>query len=157
DSEHLLLGLLRDPQGRASTLLASRGVSMLELRAEVERSLPSPAPANVHVDIPLTAEARRVLEIAVEEAARGRGGSEHVLLGLVRETSGLAGRILRGHGFDADALRDALNGWLELPRGERMALDATTAIREATPADLETILRHRRLMYVDMGHRDAAA
>src|SRR5262249_52277797 len=101
--------------------------------------------------------ARRVLEIALEEAGRGHVGSEHVLLGLVREPEGRAGRILRGHGFDADALRDALGGWLELPRGARMPLGAGTGIREAMAADLETILRHRRLMYEDMGHRDDAA
>jgi GNAT superfamily N-acetyltransferase len=157
DTEHLLLALLHEPKGRVSTLLASRGVSFLDLRAEVERSVPPAAAAAASVDIPLAVAARRVLEIALEEAGRGLVGSEHVLLALVREPDGIAGRILRAHGLEADAVRDALGGWLEPPRGERMPLDAQTLIREATLDDLETILRHRRLMYEDMGHRDRAA
>src|SRR5262245_47852357 len=99
DTEHLLLGLLREAQGRASTLLASRGVSLLELRAEVERSILPAAATSTSVDIPLTPAARRVLDIALEEAGRGQVNSEHLLLGLVRETEGVAGRLLRGHGF----------------------------------------------------------
>jgi GNAT superfamily N-acetyltransferase len=50
-----------------------------------------------------------------------------------------------------------MTGALQPPRGERTALDERTAIREATVADLETVLRHRRLMFEDMGHRDGAA
>lgn len=46
---------------------------------------------------------------------------------------------------------------LERPRGDRATIDARTAIREATVADLDTVLRHRRLMFEDMGHREAAA
>ena len=160
DTEHLLLGLLREDKGRASTLLASRGLSADALCAEVERSVARLEPMSTSVDIPLSSSARRVLELALEEGSvPGRKVVEtaHVLLGLVRETEGLAGRILRGHGLEPDAVRDELGGWLESPRGERMALDAHTAIREATGADLETILRHRRLMYEDMGHRDAPA
>jgi GNAT superfamily N-acetyltransferase len=48
-------------------------------------------------------------------------------------------------------------GGVERPRGERTALDARTVIREAMVADLDTVLRHRRLMFEDMGHRKAAA
>ena len=162
DTEHLLLGLLHDEKGRASTLLTSRGLSFAALRAEVEglaRRVDG-APMPTAVDIPLSPAARRVLELALEEGSvpgRREVETAHILLGMVRETDGLAGQILRAHGLEADAVREALGGWLEPPRGERMSLDAETVIREATAHDLGTILRHRRLMYEDMGHRDGAA
>jgi GNAT superfamily N-acetyltransferase len=162
DTEHLLLGLLREGKGRASTLLASHGLSMAELRVEVERLALRLEGASVStaVEIPLSGAARRVLELALEEGSvppRAVVETAHILLGLVRETEGIAGQILRAHGLEADAVRDALGGWLEPPRGERMALDAHTVIREATASDLETILRHRRLMYEDMGQGDEDA
>jgi GNAT superfamily N-acetyltransferase len=162
DTEHLLLGLLHEARGRASTLLVSRGLSFAALRVEVEGLAlrVEAAPVSTSVDIPLSPAARRVLELAIEEGSvppRAVVETAHVLLGLVRETQGIAGQILRAHGLEADAVRGALGGWLEPPRGERMALDDRTVIREATGADVETILRHRRLMYEDMGNRDGPA
>src|SRR5262249_33437829 len=74
DTEHLLLGLLREGKGRASTLLASRGIPFSSLRIEVESSVTRLSPGSTTVEIPLSSAARRALEIAVEEAGRGEVG-----------------------------------------------------------------------------------
>lgn len=161
DTEHLLLGLLREGRGRAATVLVSHGLSVAGMRGEVERAVPDLVDAiSTSVDMPLSVAARRVLELALEEGSVPGGpavDTEHILLGLLREPDGLAGRMLRAHGLDADAVRAELGGWLERPRGARMTIDTRTVIREATTADLHTVLRHRRGMFEDMGHRDAAA
>jgi GNAT superfamily N-acetyltransferase len=162
DTEHLLLGLLREGTGRVVTLLASRGLSPVNLQAEVEREASRlEAAVSTSIDMPLAPAAQRVLHLALEEGTlpgpeQPRVDTEHILLGLLREPDGIAGRVLRSHGLAADALRDELGGWLALQSGERMPLDARTFIREATRADLDTILRHRRGMFEDMGHGDAA-
>src|SRR3984893_11608868 len=97
DTEHLLLGLLREEEGGGFKLLGSPGPSAAALRAEVEGSVARVAPMSASVDIPLSTSARRVLELALEEGSVPGPRvveSVHILVALVRESEGAAGRML---------------------------------------------------------------
>ena len=97
-TEHLLLALLREEEALPVVILKKMGISLDELRMEIERNLPIGSTILTFGDVPFTPRAKKVLELAVEEA-RLLGhtyiGSEHILLGLVREDEGIAGKILR--------------------------------------------------------------
>jgi ATP-dependent Clp protease ATP-binding subunit ClpC len=96
-TEHLLMGILRDGGGVAIAVLQRLGADLRQIKLEVERHMPPISTTLVIGDIPFTARAKKVLEYAVEEA-RSMGhsyiGTEHMLLGLIREKEGVAARIL---------------------------------------------------------------
>ncbi|UCE79520.1 MAG: ATP-dependent Clp protease ATP-binding subunit [Nitrospiraceae bacterium] len=100
-TEHLLLAILREDDGLPVAILKKMGLGIEELRMEVERNLPAGMNLLTFGDIPFTPRAKKVLELAVEEArllGHNYIGSEHLLLGLVREDEGIAGKILRNLG-----------------------------------------------------------
>src|SRR3979411_218444 len=102
-TEHILLGLLREEEGLAARVLESLDITVERVRAQVVRIVGSgeEAPSG---QIPFTPRAKKVLELALREAlSLGHNyiGTEHILLGLVRENEGVAARILLA--FDADA------------------------------------------------------
>jgi ATP-dependent Clp protease ATP-binding subunit ClpC len=100
-TEHLLLGLIREENSLPVMILKKMGLSPEELRIEVERNLPTGSNILTFGDIPFTPRAKKVLELAVEEArllGHGYIGSEHLLIGLIREEEGIAGKILRSLG-----------------------------------------------------------
>ena len=100
-TEHLLLSLLRDEDALPVMILRKMGISLDELRMEIERSLPVGNAILTFGDVPFTPRAKKVLELAVEEArllGHNYIGSEHILLGLIREDEGIAGKILRPMG-----------------------------------------------------------
>ncbi|HMK56155.1 MAG TPA: ATP-dependent Clp protease ATP-binding subunit [Dissulfurispiraceae bacterium] len=100
-TEHLLLAILREEDGVPITILKKMGLSIEEVRYEVEKSLPVGSSLMTFGDIPFTPRAKKVLELAIEEArllGHAYIGSEHLLLGLVREDEGIAGKILRNLG-----------------------------------------------------------
>jgi len=100
-TEHLLLGILRDEDSLPVIILKKMGLSPEELRIEVERNLPTGSNILTFGDIPFTPRAKKVLEFAVEEArllGHSYIGSEHLLIGLIREEEGIAGKILRSFG-----------------------------------------------------------
>ncbi len=100
-TEHLLLAILREEDGVPITILKKMGLSVEEVRYEVEKSLPVGSSLMTFGDIPFTPRAKKVLELAIEEArllGHAYIGSEHLLLGLVREDEGIAGKILRNLG-----------------------------------------------------------
>ncbi len=107
-TEHLLLGLIREGDGIAAKALLSLGVSLDKVRAEVEKVIgrgTTPAEG----DIGLTPRAKKVvLELSAEEARHlGHNyiGTEHILLGLIREGEGVAARVLLNLGADLDRVR----------------------------------------------------
>lgn len=107
-TEHLLLGLLREEESLPMVILKKMGLSADELRMEVERNLPTGSNILTFGDIPFTPRAKKVLELAVEEArllGHSYIGSEHLLIGLIREESGIAGKILRSLGANLLAVR----------------------------------------------------
>ena len=107
-TEHLLLGLLREEEGLAWRVLASFEVTLQKVRQEVIRIVGAGDQAAIGA-IPFTPRAKKVLEHSLREALSLRQdsiGTEHVLLGLVREEQGVATRILLDLGVDADTLRE---------------------------------------------------
>ena len=100
-TEHLLLAVLKEDDGLPVAILKRLGITPEEVRREIERNLPQGANIMTFGDIPFTPRAKKVLELAVEEArllGHNYIGSEHILLGLVREEEGIGGKILRNFG-----------------------------------------------------------
>lgn len=100
-TEHILLAILREEDSLPVAILKKMGISTDELRLEIERNLPAGSNILTFGDVPFTPRAKKVLELAVEEArllGHNYIGSEHLLLGLIREDEGIAGKILRSFG-----------------------------------------------------------
>ena len=103
-TEHLLLGLVRESDSVAARVLERLGVSLSRIRAEVEKQLPR-GDARPSQDMSLTPRAKRVIDLAYDEARNLNNnyiGTEHLLLGLIREGDGLAGRVLSKLGVELD-------------------------------------------------------
>ena len=107
-TEHLLLGLLREEEGLAARVLASLDIALVEVRAQVARIV-GQGDEVTSGQIPFTPRAKKVLELSLREAlSLGHNyiGTEHVLLGLVRENEGVAARILLDLDADAEKIRE---------------------------------------------------
>jgi ATP-dependent Clp protease ATP-binding subunit ClpC len=106
-TEHLLLGLVRESDSVAARVLEKLGVSLNKIRAEVEKQLPR-GDARATQDMTLTPRAKRVIDLAYDEARNLNNnyiGTEHLLLGLIREGDGLAGRVLAKLGVELEKAR----------------------------------------------------
>src|SRR5579863_6445554 len=106
-TEHLLLGLVRESDSVAARVLEKLGVSLNRIRAEVEKQLPR-GDARPSQDMTLTPRAKRVIDLAYDEARQLNNnyiGTEHLLLGLIREGEGLAGRVLAKLGVELERTR----------------------------------------------------
>jgi len=108
-SEHILLGLLREGEGIAANVLKQFGLEFGRLRAEIEKAVdPGKDAPTSPGDLPLTPRSKKVLELAVEEARKldhNYVGTEHLLLGLMREGEGVASTLLQRAGLELDAVR----------------------------------------------------
>jgi ATP-dependent Clp protease ATP-binding subunit ClpA len=110
-TEHLLLGLFREDGGISARVLVSLGVTLEGARAQVVEMVGGGEDV-VHGQIPFTPRAKRVLELSLREAlslGHNHIGPEHILLGLTRETEGVAMRILLARGADADKIREEVS------------------------------------------------
>ncbi len=106
-TEHLLLGLLREGDGVAARVLGTLDVSLEDVRGEIMRIV-GEGENETQGQIPFTPRAKKVLELALREAlSLGHNyiGTEHILLGLVRESEGVAARIMNDLDADADRIR----------------------------------------------------
>jgi ATP-dependent Clp protease ATP-binding subunit ClpC len=106
-TEHLLLGLVRESDSVAARVLEKLGVNLSRIRAEVEKQLPR-GDARPSQDMTLTPRAKRVIDLAYDEARNLNNnyiGTEHLLLGLIREGDGLAGRVLAKLGVELEKAR----------------------------------------------------
>jgi ATP-dependent Clp protease ATP-binding subunit ClpC len=107
-TEHILLGLLREEEGLAARVLERLDITVEEVRAEVERVVGRGDEDVTPGMIPFTPRAKKVLELSLREAmSLGHNyiGTEHILLGLVRENEGVAARILLDFDGDAQTIR----------------------------------------------------
>jgi len=115
-TEHLLLGLIREGSGIAITALENLGIDLEQVKREVEKTVDRGGGTIFLGQIPFTPRAKKVLELAVTEA-RNLGhsyiGTEHLLLGLVRQGEGIAAQILVGLGVDLERLREEIIELLE--------------------------------------------
>src|SRR6478752_1172913 len=109
-TEHILLGLLREEEGLAARVLESLDITVERVRAQVVRIVGSGEEVTSG-QIPFTPRAKKVLELALREAlSLGHNyiGTEHILLGLVRENEGVAARILLDFDADAEKIRNEI-------------------------------------------------
>src|SRR5215211_5337185 len=107
-TEHLLLGLVREGEGVAAKVLANLGVELNKVRSAVEFII-GRGDRTVTGDIGLTPRAKKVIELSVDEARRLNHhyiGTEHLLLGLVREGEGIAAGVLESLGVSLDKVRN---------------------------------------------------
>jgi ATP-dependent Clp protease ATP-binding subunit ClpC len=114
-TEHVLLGLIREGEGVACAVLQNLGIDLERLRIEIEKLVSPGSSASVLGDIPFTPRAKKALELAAEEA-RSLGhnyiGTEHILLGLIREGEGLASQVLSSLGVDLKKIKDEISDLL---------------------------------------------
>ena len=106
-TEHLLLGLVRENDSVAARILDRIGVSLGRVRSEIERQV-ARGDGRLGQDMQLTPRAKRVIDLAYDEARQLNNnyiGTEHLLLGLIREGEGLAGRVLNKLGVDLERTR----------------------------------------------------
>src|SRR5579872_1905014 len=120
-TEHILLGLLREEEGLAARVLESLDITVERVRAQVVRIVGSGEEVTSG-QIPFTPRAKKVLELALREAlSLGHNyiGTEHILLGLVRENEGVAARILLDFDADSEKIRNEVIRMLSGPGGRQ--------------------------------------
>jgi len=155
-TEHLLLGMLRDEAGAAARVLGAFDITLEETRAAVERIVGRGDDVATG-EVPFTPRAKKVLELSKREAlSMGNNyiGTEHLLLGVVREGEGVATRILFDAGAESDEIRHLVThsartpGYLQNPGSDSRRADPTATgraqLRIACPAcaaPVEVILR----------------
>ncbi|MDD4909456.1 MAG: ATP-dependent Clp protease ATP-binding subunit [Candidatus Omnitrophica bacterium] len=151
-TEHILLGLIREGEGVAAAVLQKLGLSLETIRLEVEK-LVQPGPSTqILGDIPFTPRAKKVLELAAEEA-RSMGhnyiGTEHILLGLIREGEGVASQVLMNLGLDFDRVRNEVISLLgsAIPgfSGQQQQAKTKTPALDAFGRDLTQLAKDNKL------------
>jgi ATP-dependent Clp protease ATP-binding subunit ClpC len=154
DTEHLLLGLLREGAGVAGKIFKRGTLTYEVVRREIEARGRLHVPTSTSVDMPLSSEAMHVLRHASEEAGRMDAphiDTEHLLLGLLRESECLAADILTSKGLRLEDVREEM-------RLQEAAREAAPRPREAFPklADFLQRLEERRAAYhVSVFHQEA--
>lgn len=117
-TEHLLLGVLREGEGVGAKLLGEVGCDLDRMRQAIrDRVGPGPVGERVQGELPVTPRLKQVLELATDEAKRldhAYVGTEHLVLGLLREGEGVAGRLLRDVGLDLSMARSRVQEILTL-------------------------------------------
>ena len=112
-TEHILLGLVREGSGVAANALKNLDVDLHKIRREVEKIVqPGPDPVTVVSKLPQTPRAKKVVEYSIEEARQlnhNYVGTEHLLLGLLREEEGVASVILRNFGLNPDLVGEEIH------------------------------------------------
>jgi ATP-dependent Clp protease ATP-binding subunit ClpC len=107
--EHLLLGIIKEGNGVAVGVLKSIGINLTKLRKEIEGTLPS-GTGNIPADeLSLTPNAKKVLELAIDEASilsHNYVGTEHLLLGIIKEGESIAAKILKSFGMSLEKTRE---------------------------------------------------
>jgi ATP-dependent Clp protease ATP-binding subunit ClpC len=144
-TEHLLLGLIHEGEGVAARALESLGVSLEAVRAQVEEII-GQGQQTLSGHIPFTPRAKKVLELSLRESRQlGHDyiGTEHLLLGLLREGEGVAAQVLVRLGADLNRVRQQVIELLHGHRGEEPADSAAGGRERRLPpqiaADLEAI------------------
>ncbi|MEC4679640.1 MAG: ATP-dependent Clp protease ATP-binding subunit [Nitrospirota bacterium] len=100
-TEHLVLAILRETDGIALMIIKKMGLSPEQIRLEIERNLPGGGTTVTFGEIPFSPRVKKVIEYGVEEArllGHNHIGSEHLLLGLLREEEGIGGKVVRSLG-----------------------------------------------------------
>jgi ATP-dependent Clp protease ATP-binding subunit ClpC len=150
-TEHLLLGLMRLREGIAAEILESLGVDLERLRSELRRQMQVESTGEGSSDVSFTPEAQRVIQRAYAEARQLSDyhiGTEHILIGLLREGRGAAYKLLRRHGADLPMVRHALreiSGRGEEHRQEDSEPESETPTLDYFSRDLTQLARDSKL------------
>ncbi len=137
-TEHILLGLIREGEGVAAAVLQNMNVDLDEIQQKIEETVKKgKAAQTTGPDLPYTSRAKKVLELAMSEARElnhSYVGTEHLLLGLLREEKGIAAQVLTDAGVNLDAARTETLRLLgtEMPQGG--AATAAAGTGGASPA-----------------------
>ena len=137
-TEHILLGLIREGEGVAAAVLQNLSVDLDEIQQKIEETVKKgKAAATTGPDLPYTSRAKKVLELAMGEArdlSHGYVGTEHLLLGLLREEKGIAAQVLTDAGVNLDAAKAETLRLLgtEMPQG------GTPSATQGTPGTPQT-------------------
>ena len=152
-TEHILLGLCREPEGIAARALANLGVDTDALAAEIEQQVQMGSAVVSGDDIAFTPRAKKVLELAVEEARRFNHsyiGTEHILLGLLKEGEGIAAKVLQDMKVDLGRVQAEVIRLLG-DQGRAGGQEAQAGKKSQTPAldafgrDLTVLAREGKL------------
>ncbi|MBI4249853.1 MAG: ATP-dependent Clp protease ATP-binding subunit [Elusimicrobia bacterium] len=137
-TEHILLGLIALGEGVAAQVLANLGVDLRRVRSEIEKIVGTGDNVMLLGEIPFTPRAKKVLEYAVEEAqhmGHSYVGTEHLLLGLIREEEGVAARVLENLGLKLEVVREEVLNLL----GEGQAASGTATQAPRTKSKTPTL------------------
>jgi len=110
-TEHILQGVIKDGGGIAVAIIQKTGTDLALLKKELEKNLPRSSNSLIIGDIPFTSRAKKVLELAVEEARalnHNYIGTEHLLLGLLKEKEGVACRVLNNFGMYFEDVKEKI-------------------------------------------------
>jgi ATP-dependent Clp protease ATP-binding subunit ClpC len=147
-TEHILLGLIKEGSGVAADVLKNLGIDPAKVRREIELIV-QPGPNMMTMGkLPQTPRAKKVVEYAIDEARKINHdyvGTEHLLLGLVREEEGVAGQVLMHLGLKLQVLRDEVIKLLSaIPdtaqRSESRQQNDKSQLRSEVAADQMTLL-----------------
>ncbi len=134
-TEHILLGLIREGEGVAAAVLTNLNVDLDEIQQRIEETVKKgKAPASSGPDLPYTSRAKKVLELAMSEARElnhSYVGTEHLLLGLLREEKGIAAQVLTDAGVNLEQARAETLRLLgsDLPSGQKVGGQAQAVPR----------------------------
>jgi len=118
-TEHILLGLVQEGSGVAANVLRGMGIDLKRIRAEVEKLVKGSATMVPMGNLPFTPRAKKVLELSLEEASQlGHNyiGTEHLLLGLIKESEGIAARVLTNLSVKLEDVREEVLEFLGAPQ-----------------------------------------
>ena len=138
-TEHILLGLIHEGEGVAAKALESLGISLEAVRRQVEEIIGQGQAAPTG-HIPFTPRAKKVLELSLREALQlGHNyiGTEHILLGLIREGEGVAAQVLQKLGADLNRVRQQVIQLLSGYTGGKESVSSTGASRTVSTAPIE--------------------
>ncbi|HEV3448459.1 MAG TPA: Clp protease N-terminal domain-containing protein [Gemmataceae bacterium] len=173
-TEHLLLGLVKEGSGSAAIILKNLDIDLRKIRIEIEKIVVCGPDTVTMGKLPQTPRAKKVIEYAIEEARNfdhNVVGTEHVLLGLVREQEGVAGQVLRNLGVKLEDVREELlnfsgssgEGSARRPREPAVMLKVVPRVSEVDlsnlPHETQTAIREldAEISKLNQGKEEAVA
>jgi ATP-dependent Clp protease ATP-binding subunit ClpC len=137
-TEHILLGLVQEGSGVAANVLRNMGIDLKRIRAEIEKLVKGSSTMVPMGNLPFTPRAKKVLELSLEEASQlGHNyiGTEHLLLGLIKESEGIAARVLTNLGVKLEQVREEVLDFLGAPQGEQEGEEGERGSEEGEAAE----------------------
>ncbi len=143
--EHILLGLIQEIDGAAAMVLLNLDVELRQVRSEVESIVGRGEHSTSSDAIRLTPRAKKVIELAIDEARRHDHhyiGTEHLLIGLMREGEGVAAVVLESLGIDLERIRTEINLiLLQTQSQEHSNENLRERILELSPSEFQELAR----------------